>query len=39
MLQGSENTRILNMSGFWKYQAPEYASGFEYARVLNKLGF
>ena len=35
MLQGSEYTRILNMSGFWIYQGPEYASGSEYARVLN----
>ena len=31
MLQGSEYTRILNMSGFWIYQGPEYASGSEYA--------
>ena len=39
MLQGCEYTRILNMSGFWIYQDPEYASGSEHARVLNKPGF
>ena len=27
------------MSGSWIYQGPEYASGSEYARVLNKPGF
>ena len=39
MLQGSEYNRMLNMSVFWRYQGPEYASGSEYTRVLNKLGF
>ena len=45
MLQGSEYARVLNISGswiclwFWIFQGPEYASGSEYFRVLNKPGF
>ena len=30
---------MLNMSVFWRYQGPEYASGSEQTRVLNKPGF
>ena len=26
---------FLNMPEFWVYQCSEYASGFEYARILN----
>ena len=26
---------VVNVLEFWIYQCPEYASGFEYARVLN----
>ena len=26
---------VLNVSEFWRYQGSEYASGFEYARILN----
>ena len=26
---------VLNVPEFWMYQGCEYASGFEYARVLN----
>ena len=35
----TEYTRILNMSGFLIYQSPEYASGSENVRALNKPEF
>ena len=33
--QDSEQTRVLNKPGLWIYQGSEYASGSEFARVLN----
>ena len=30
---------VLNMPEFWMYQGSEYASGFEYARILNSPDF
>ena len=36
--QGSEQTSVLNKRGFWIYQGSEYASGSEFARVLNMSG-
>ena len=30
--------RVLNTPGFWIYHSSEYASDFEYARVLNMPG-
>ena len=38
MCQGSEYFGILKMSGFWIYQGSEYASGSEFASVLNMSG-
>ena len=29
---------VLNVPEFWIYQRSEYASGFEYARILNMPG-
>ena len=36
--QGFEQARVLNKPGFWIYQVSEYASGSEFASVLNMSG-